>query len=115
MTCYSREGSPKPDRNPIIIISTATGNGEEKQFTTDENNNDKTLIEKFIEHIRKVDPDIIVGYGTNTHDWSYLKERCRTLKLKLAIDRTCTEPHTSVYGHVSTHRHREHRPSRLHG
>ncbi len=101
MTCYSRAGSPKPEKNPVILISTATNSGEEKQFTADEDKNDTPLIEKFIEHIHKVDPDIIVGYGTNTHDWSYLKERCRTLQLKLAIDRACTEPHTSVYGHTS--------------
>jgi DNA polymerase I len=101
ITCYSREGSPKPDRNPVIIISTATGNGEEKQFLADEKRNDKTLITEFINYVQEFDPDIIVSYGANTVDWTYLKERCRTLKMKLNIDRAHTEPHTSVYGHVS--------------
>jgi DNA polymerase I len=101
MTCYSHEGSPKPDRNPIIIISTATGNGEEKQFLANEKRNDKTLISEFITYVRKFDPDIIVSYGANKVDWTYLKERCHRLKMKLNIDRACTEPHTSVYGHVS--------------
>jgi DNA polymerase I len=101
MTCYSREGSPKPDRNPVIIISTATGNGEEKQFLADEKRNDKTLITEFMNYIREFDPDILVSYGANKVDWTYLKERCRTLKMKLSIDRACSEPHTSVYGHVS--------------
>ena len=101
MMCYSREGSPKPDRNPVIIISTATSNGEEKQFLADEKRNDKTLIEEFISYVQKFDPDIIVSYGANKVDWTYLKERCRTLKMKLNVDRACTEPHTSVYGHVS--------------
>jgi DNA polymerase I len=101
MTCYSREGSPKPDRNPVIIISTVTGNGEEKQFLADEKRNDKTLIEEFVNYVQEFDPDIIVSYGANKIDWTYLRERCRTLKMKLNIDRACTEPHTSVYGHVS--------------
>ncbi len=101
MTCYSREGSPKPDRNPVIIISTATGNGEEKQFLADEKRNDSTLIEEFVNYVQEFDPDIIVSYGANKVDWVYLIERCRTLKMKLNIDRVCTEPHTSVYGHVS--------------
>jgi DNA polymerase I len=101
MTCYSREGSPKPDRNPVIIISTATGNGEEKQFLAGEDKNDKRLIENFIAYVKKFDPDIIASYGANTLDWQYLKERCHTLNLKLDIDRACAEPHTSVYGHVS--------------
>ena len=101
MTCYSREGFPKPDRNPVIIISTVTGNGEEKQFLADEKRNDKTLIEEFVNYVQEFDPDIIVSYGANKIDWTYLRERCRTLKMKLNIDRACTEPHTSVYGHVS--------------
>jgi DNA polymerase I len=101
MTCYSREGSPKPDRNPIIILSTATNNGEEKQFLTNEGKDDKTLLEEFISYVQKFDPDAIVGYGTNTIDWLYLKERSQKLGLKLCIDRACTEPHTSVYGHTS--------------
>jgi DNA polymerase I len=101
MTCYSKEGSPKPDRNPIIIISTATNNGEEKQFLANENKDDKPLLEQFMSYVQKFDPDAIVGYGTNTIDWLYLKERCRKLGLTLSIDRACTEPHTSVYGHTS--------------
>jgi DNA polymerase I len=101
MTCYSREGSPKPDRNPVIIISTATSNGEEKQFLANEDKDDKRLLEEFISYIQKFDPDAIVGYDVNTLDWLYLKERCHKLGLKLGIDRAGTEPHTSVYGHVS--------------
>jgi DNA polymerase I len=101
MTCYSHEGTPKPDRDPIIVISTTTSNGEEKQFLANEDKNDKPLIRQFIEYVHEFDPDIIAGYGTNTLDWNYLKERCRALGMKLNFDRTCTEPHTSVYGHVS--------------
>jgi DNA polymerase I len=101
MTCYSREGTPKPNRNPVIIISTAASTGEEKQFLPTSDNDDKTLIGEFIEYVQKFDPDIIAGYGTNALDWNYLKERCRTLGIKLDLDRACTEPHTSVYGHVS--------------
>jgi DNA polymerase I len=101
MICYSREGSPKPDRNPIIIISTATTNGEEKQFLTNENKDDKPQLEQFTSYIQKFNPDVITGYGVNTLDWLYLKERCHKLGLKLCIDRAGTEPHTSVYGHVS--------------
>jgi DNA polymerase I len=101
MTCYSREGSPKPDRNPVIIISTATSNGEEKQFLANENKDDKPLLQEFINYIQEFAPDAIVGYGTNTLDWSYLKERCHKLGLTLSIDRTGTEPHTSAYGHTS--------------
>jgi len=99
--CYSREGSPKPDRNPVIIISAATNQGEEKQFVADENTDDKPILEAFIRYLQDFDPDIIVGYGVNRLDWQYLTERCRKLGLKLAVDRAGTEPHRSVYGHIS--------------
>jgi DNA polymerase I len=101
MTCYSREGTPKPDRNPVIIISTAASTGEEKQFLPNQDNNDKQLISEFIRYVQKFNPDIIAGYGTNSLDWKYLRDRCRKLGTKLDLDRACTEPHTSVYGHVS--------------
>ena len=99
--CYSREGSPKPDRNPVIIISAATNSGEEKQFVADENKDDKPILEAFMRYLQDFDPDIIVGYGVNSQDWQFLKERCRKLGLKLIVDRAETEPHRSVYGHVS--------------
>ena len=102
MICYSREGSPKPDRNPVLIISTAASNGAIKQFITDEDKNDKPVIEAFIAYLCEFDPDIIASYGANTIDWTYLKGRSHKLKLKLDFDRAHLEPHTSIYGHVST-------------
>ncbi|MEM2104566.1 MAG: DNA polymerase domain-containing protein [Candidatus Bathyarchaeia archaeon] len=101
MICYSREGSPKPDRNPVIMISTVLSTGEEKQFVVGETLNDKPILEAFISYVKNFDPDIIVGYGVNRQDWAYLNERCKRLGLRLCIDRAETEPHTSVYGHVS--------------
>jgi DNA polymerase, archaea type len=101
LTAYSHEGSPKADRDPIIIISTVTGEGKEKQFLAGEDKNDKALIQDFIDYVKAYDPDIISGYGTNVKDWRYLRDRCKRLKLKLVLDRANTAPHTSVYGHIS--------------
>jgi len=98
---YSREGSPKPDRNPVIIISVATNRGEQKQFLADKDKNDKPALEAFVNYVRNFDPDIIVGYGVNGQEWPYLNERCKRLGLRLHVDKAGTEPHTSVYGHVS--------------
>ncbi len=102
MICYSREGSPKPDRNPVLIISTAASNGEERQFIAGEDKDDKPVIEQFINYIRQFDPDVIASYGANTVDWNYLRGRSHQLGMKLDFDRAALEPHTSVYGHVST-------------
>lgn len=98
--CYSKEGSPKPDRNPVVIISVATNNGEQKQFSA-KDQNDKPVLEAFVNYVQDFDPYIIIGYGVNRQDWPYLNERCKKLGLKLSVDRAGTEPHRSVYGHVS--------------
>jgi DNA polymerase I len=98
---YSKEGTPKPERNPVIMISAATNSGEQKQFLADEKRNDKQVLESFMNHVKDFDPDVIVGYGVNGQDWTYLTSRSKKLGLRMGIDRTQTEPHTSVYGHVS--------------
>ena len=54
-----------------------------------------------MDYVESVDPDVIVGYGVNGQDWQYLMARCKKVGLRLRIDRAGTEPHTSVYGHVS--------------
>ena len=96
----SSKGAPKPDKDPIAIISVATNAGEEKQFLA-EGSSDKPVIEAFVKYVRDFDPDIIVGYGTNRQDWLYLVERSKKIGIKLFVDRANTEPHMSVYGHVS--------------
>jgi DNA polymerase I len=100
--CYSREGTPKPDRNPVVMISTAASSGEERRFTADADKTEKQLLKDFIGYIQSFDPDIIVSYGANTTDWNYLTRRSHKYKLKLNFDRAGFEPHTSVYGHVSS-------------
>lgn len=101
MICYSPEGTPKPDKNPVVIISVATNTGEERQFVADASENDRPLIEAFVEYIQGFDPDVIVGYGTNRQDWPYLIARSKKLNVALTVDRVGAQPHTSVYGHVS--------------
>ena len=87
MVSYSREGSPKPDRNPVVIISTVASTGEEKQFVADDDKNDKPIIQQFVEYICQFDPDIIVSFGANTRDWDYLIKRSRRLGRTFDVDR----------------------------
>jgi len=100
MICYSREGAPKPEKNPVVIISVVTNAGDEKQFVT-KDSDDKPIITSFIQYVQDFDPDIIVGYGTNRQDWPYLLTRSRKLGFNLSADRAKTEPHRSVFGHMS--------------
>ncbi|MGB9828346.1 MAG: 3'-5' exonuclease, partial [Thermosphaera sp.] len=98
---YSETGSPKPDRDPVIIIGVLTSNGVFKQFLAD-GFNDKNAIIEFARFIQTYDPDIIVGYNSNRFDWQYLLERASTLGLRLDVGRKRDSlPSTSTYGHVS--------------
>ncbi|MCW3999338.1 MAG: DNA polymerase II [Candidatus Bathyarchaeota archaeon] len=102
LICYSREGSPRPDRNPILLLSTDAGNGETRQFIVGEDRNDRPVLEEFIGYIAGFDPDVIASYGGNAVDWAYLRGRAKKHGLKLSFDRAGVEPHSSLYGHVST-------------
>lgn len=98
--CYNPRGSPKPERDPIIIISVVTNKGE-KRLLTAKDHNDVLLIKEFVDFIKEFDPDIIVGYNTNRFDWPYLIERSRYLGISLSVSRTGSSPAPSVYGHYS--------------
>jgi len=100
MVAYSQRGMPKPEKDPVVMISTATNSGGETQFIS-EKGDEKPVIDGFIRYVGKFDPDIIVGYGSNQRDWPYLLGRAKKLRLRLSVDRGGGEPHSSVYGHVS--------------
>lgn len=98
---YSKQGSPNPRRDPVIIISVMNDKGEIKLFTA-EDHNDRETIKGFVNYILEYDPDILIGYNSNNFDWPYLLERAHVLGLKLDVGRRRdSEPATSVYGHVS--------------
>jgi len=99
--CYSPKGVPKPEKNPVVVISAMTNTGEEKQFVAETSEKDDGIIREFIDYVKGFDPDIIVGFGSNRHDLPYLAKRAKQNGFLLKIDRAGTEPHTSVYGHVS--------------
>jgi DNA polymerase I len=93
----ARRGTPKPEVDPVIVISAITEGGEERQFSGDET----ALLRGFIDLVRDYDPDVIVGFNTNRRILPYLTERCRRLGFGFAIGRLDAEPRTSVYGHQS--------------
>ncbi|MCS7125466.1 MAG: DNA-directed DNA polymerase [Aigarchaeota archaeon] len=94
---YSESGSPKPERDPVILISLATLRGRRTQLYGDE----EKILREFLKIIEEEDPDIIVGFSSNRLHWSYLVERVQRYGLRLFIGRLGSEPHTSIHGHIS--------------
>lgn len=95
----SASGSPKPERDPVIIIGVSDGNGNVIQFAGDD---DKKNITDFYNYVIEKDPDIIAGYNSNHFDWLYLIDRSRHLGIKFDIGRRKDVlPSPSTYGHIS--------------
>lgn len=100
MLAVGERGSARAERDPVRAIGVATSRGGFEVFVA-EGEEDSRLLEDFIATVRKSDPDLIVGYESNNTGWPYLIERCKFRKIRLAVGRDGSQPHTSVYGHVS--------------
>ncbi len=82
----SEFGMPKPERNPIIVIGVKSEDYEEI-FHGDE----REIILKFVNAIKRIDPDVIVGYNQDAFDWPYIKKRAEMLGVRLDIGRDRSE------------------------
>ncbi|MCD6323744.1 MAG: ribonuclease H-like domain-containing protein, partial [Desulfurococcales archaeon] len=100
---YNPKGTPLPERDPVIIISVASNSGHTEIIEASEGSKgDVSLLARFSELVRRMDPDIIVGYNSNGFDWQYLMKRAEVLKINLDVGRVKDGvPRTSVYGHIS--------------
>ncbi|MEM4746950.1 MAG: DNA-directed DNA polymerase [Archaeoglobaceae archaeon] len=78
-------GMPDPERDPIIVIAVKWGEGEkEEELIVGE---ERKILQRFVEIIKSVDPDIIVGYNQDAFDWPYIRKRAEKLKVPLNIGR----------------------------
>jgi DNA polymerase I len=98
---YNERGSPDPARDPVIVIAAKSSEeGELRLFLADKND-DRAAIRQFVDYVKRLDPDVVLGYNSNGFDWPYLAERAKRLGIQLSIDRMGGPPQQSVYGHWS--------------
>lgn len=102
---YNPRGMPQSDLDPIIMISFSSNQGFRKVLSTknppdssDPNGlpldfvevvaHEKELLEKFVETVESENPDIILGYNSDSFDLPYIRDRAAKLgvPLKLGID-----------------------------
>ncbi len=96
----AERGSAKAERGPVLAMCVATNSGKSVALLS-EGKDDSKLLKDFVEFVDNFDPDVVVGFESNTQDWPYLIQRAKADKFKLSVGRDSSEPHTSVYGHVS--------------
>lgn len=91
---YNPLGTPRLDKDPVIMISYSC-KGEEHVLTTKKIDRpfikyfetEKEMIESFVQTIKRLDPDIIVGYNSSNFDLPYLMERASRNKIAFDIGR----------------------------
>lgn len=79
-------GMPDAEKDPIIVIAVKWGDGE-KEFEIISEREERKILQRFVEIIKTVDPDVIVGYNQDAFDWPYLRKRAERLKVPLNIGR----------------------------
>ncbi|MEM3518869.1 MAG: DNA-directed DNA polymerase [Candidatus Hadarchaeales archaeon] len=87
---YNPVGTPRPEKDPILMISLADNHGLRKVITWKEGakpsfvdivGSEREMVEKFMKILKERKVDILLGYNTDFFDFPYLIERARQLKL----------------------------------
>ncbi len=98
---YNPTGSPRPDKDPILMVSLADNRGLRKVITwrdlktkldyVEIVGNEREMLKRFVELVEERDVDILLGYNTDLFDFPYLRERAKQLRLKLTLGRDGSE------------------------
>lgn len=94
--CLPLNGAmPVPETSPIVLISLAfapdfegkktlvlVGKDAKADDETESCGSEEAMLKRFFEIIKKYDPDILVGYNSNSFDIPYIVDRMRTLNRK---------------------------------
>jgi DNA polymerase I len=85
---------PRPDADPVIMISYTDGKNEAVLTTKDINRKfirvfpeEKDMINSFTEYIKSNDYDVIAGYNSSNFDIPYLLKRAAATKSSFSIGR----------------------------
>lgn len=78
-------GMPDPEKDPVIVIAMKWGDSEKEEEIL--YGGEREILQKFVEILKQVDPDVIVGYNQDAFDWPYLRKRAEKLKVSLNIGR----------------------------
>ncbi|MGC8676145.1 MAG: DNA-directed DNA polymerase [Candidatus Micrarchaeia archaeon] len=102
---YNPKSTPRMDVDPIIMISFASSSSRHvitaKSVGRDfviRAKDEKDMIEKFTEEIRKGDYDIIAGYNSSNFDIPYLLKRAEKLNADFGIGRYGELPYSQSHG-----------------
>lgn len=101
---YNPRLVPRPREDPVLIVSVATSDGRVEVLENDGKTpaeckrRDADLLQRFLDLLRREDPDVVVTYNGDEFDWPYLLERARLHRLRLDVGRDGSEPQVRQAG-----------------
>ena len=92
---YNPIGNPRPEKDPILMISISTNYGfnkviswkkcDEMQDFVEVVESEMDVLLRFEDIIKNENPQIIVGYNSDNFDFPYINERAKKYKLNLKL------------------------------
>jgi DNA polymerase, archaea type len=91
---YNPLGVPRESKDPVIMISYTDGS-ESKVLTTKTIDrefvsvfkSEKEMLQAFVDAVRRLDPDVIVGYNSSAFDLPYMMTRAEKFRMEFGIGR----------------------------
>ena len=89
---YNPKGMPRPEEDPIIMISLSSNEGLRKVISTAKCDYDfvetvaseEDILKEFMSTVKEENPNIIMGYNSDNFDFNYINERAK--RLGIAVD-----------------------------
>ena len=94
----------KPESGEILMVSLAGKNFKKvitwKKSKTNKKyvefvKDEKELLEKFVEEVKKYSPDFLIGYHSDYFDFPFIKTRAKILRVSLPLGLDSSEPKIS--------------------
>lgn len=71
------------DVRRVLMIGSSTQSTDHTEFV----DNEKTLLKRFLENVRQLDPDILIGWNVINFDFRFLQNRADQLRVPFTIGR----------------------------
>ncbi|MFH0829810.1 MAG: DNA-directed DNA polymerase [Candidatus Aenigmatarchaeota archaeon] len=98
---FDIENVEEAGRQKIIMLSMAGKDGFKKVITWQKAafqswvevvKDEKSLLESFVKHVNAQDPDMLVGFMTDEHDFKLILQRAADLRVRLPLSRDGSAP-----------------------
>ncbi len=114
--CAPDRDFSNPDREEDRILAIALADGQGWETVLDGRDLDeKALLRKFVETVRKRDPDVVVGHNLFKFDLPYLETRARQQRVPLALGRDGSRPTSAASRFTAAERTVAYARYHLHG